>query len=179
MLRIFFFQAWEYAENILFFRPENMPENILFSGLRPRWWRRVTNGRWGDKAYRKISFASLRSLTPSSCWLHHISPTSIYRLYVNSEDFELCRQVEVKEHHRAENRANGAARSEFFFVLSLSGGFEEKDIAVSWWEVLEFWTTKIFLVGELLRVGGAGLGINILPRGGRYFSCQPTCRGQQ
>ena len=34
----------------------------------------------------------------------------------NSEDFEFCRQVEVKEHHRAENRANGAARSEFFFV---------------------------------------------------------------
>ena len=37
----------------------------------------------------------------------------------------------MKEHHRGENRANGAARSEFFFVLSLSGGFEEKDIAVS------------------------------------------------
>ena len=45
---------------------------------------------------------------------------------MNSEDFEFCRQVEVKEHHRAENRANGAARSEFFFVLSLSGGFEGK-----------------------------------------------------
>ena len=68
MLRIFFFF---------------MPENILFSGLRPRWWGRVTKGRWGDKAYRKISFASLRSLTPSSCWLHHKSPPSIWRLYVN------------------------------------------------------------------------------------------------
>ena len=174
MPRIFFFRP----ENILFFQAWEYAENILFSGLRPRWWRRVTNGRWGDKAYRKISFASLRSLTPSSCWLHHKSPTSIWRLYVNSEDFEFCRQVEVKEHHRAENRANGAARSDFFF-LSLSGGFEEKDIAVSWWEVLEFWTTLIFLVGELLRVEGAELGINILPRRGRYFSCQPTCRGQQ
>ena len=65
------------------------------------------------------------------------------------------------------------------FLFSLSGGFEEKDIAVSWWEVLEFWTTLIFFVGELLRVEGAELGINILPRRGRYFSCQPTCRGQQ
>ena len=155
MLRIFFFQAWDLGGEGGSRRGGEETKPVGKYLLPP----------WDHQHHHHADFITSRQQASEGfMWI---------------EDFEFCRQVEVKEHHRGENRPNGAARSEFFFVLSLSGGFEEKDIAVSWWEVLEFWTTLIFLVGELLRVEGAELGINILPRRGRYFSCQPTCRGQQ
>ena len=167
MLRIFFFRP-ENMLRIFFFRPETSV---------------VREGHEGEVRRQSLSeniFCQLEII--NTIIMLMISTLSITSKHLKAfcEWRVLNFAARLKWRNTIEERTGQTAlqgRNSFLFFLSKE--FEEKDTAVLWWEVLEFWTTLIFLVGELLRVEGAELGINILPRRGRYFSCQPTCRGQQ